>query len=329
MSRLDQTPWIEKYRPSKLDDIILDEHTYKKIKKIIDDREMTNLILPGVPGIGKTTTIKCIARALYGKYADEAVLELNASDDRGIKAVQEKIVTFCKKKMDLNDRGDKDGRIYSEHKLIFLDEADNMTNKAQRLINNLMEKYNKTTRFAFTCNSSSDIIEGIQSRCIILRFYRLRKEQIVSRLEQICELEKIVIDKKGLYVIAELSDGDLRSAINNLQLVYRSYKSITPENIYKVCAKPQPEIIKNIINDCINKNFIEAKNKVFGLKKSGYSESDIILGLIHVLKSDISIQEEIRINYLEKVCYYAYIISKGLSTDIQLIACISSLIKNN
>jgi len=328
MSRLDQTPWIEKYRPSKLNDIILDDHTYKKIKKIIDDRDMTNLILPGVPGIGKTTTIKCIAKALYGKYADEAVLELNASDDRGIKSVQEKIVTFCKKKMDLNDRGDKDGRIYSEHKLIFLDEADNMTNKAQRLINNLMEKYNKTTRFAFTCNSSSDIIEGIQSRCIILRFYRLRKEQIVNRLEQICTFENIPINKKGLFVIADLSDGDLRSAINNLQLVFRSYKDVSPDNIYKVCAKPQPEIIKNIINDCINKNLLEAKNKVFGLKKTGYSESDIILGLIQVLKSDNSIQEDIRINFLEKVCYYAYIISKGLSTDIQLIACISSLIKN-
>ena len=96
-SRYDQTPWIEKYRPSKLEDIILDEHTQKKVKKIIEDKEMTNIILPGVPGIGKTTTIKCISTALYGKYANEAVLELNASDDRGIKSVQEKIVTFCKK----------------------------------------------------------------------------------------------------------------------------------------------------------------------------------------------------------------------------------------
>ena len=327
MSRYDQTPWIEKYRPFKLEDIILYENTQKKIKKIIEDKEMTNLILPGVPGIGKTTTIKCIARALYGKYADEAVLELNASDDRGIKAVQEKIVNFCKKKMDLNDRGGNiDGKKYSEHKLIFLDEADNMTNKAQRLINNLMEKYNKTTRFAFTCNSSSDIIEGIQSRCIILRFYRLRKDQVVFRLEKICELENIIMDKKGLDVIADIADGDLRSAINSLQLVYRSCNTISVENIYKVCSKPQPKIIKSIIEDCIKKDFIEAKNKIFDLKKVGYSESDIILGIIHLLKIDTTIKEEIRISYLEKVCYYAYVISKGLATDIQLISCISSLI---
>jgi len=327
MSRYDMTPWIEKYRPCKLEDIILDEHTIKKIQKIIDDKDMTNLVLPGVPGIGKTTTIKCIARALYGKYADEAVLELNASDDRGIKAVQEKIVTFCKKKMDLNDRGNTDGRVYSEHKLIFLDEADNMTNKAQRLINNLMEKYNKTTRFAFTCNSSSDIIEGIQSRCIILRFYRLKKYQVVDRLKKICTLEKIDVNIKGLEVIAEIADGDMRSAINNLQLVYRSCNEVNIENIYKICSKPQPVIIKTIINSCIDKNFLTAKNKIFELTKAGYSASDIVHGMIHLLKSDTTIKEDIRINYLEKVCYYAYIISKGLSTDIQLIACITTLIE--
>ncbi len=327
-SRFEQTPWIEKYRPSKLEDIILDEHTQKRVKKIIEDREMTNIILPGVPGIGKTTTIKCIATALYGKYANEAVLELNASDDRGIKSVQEKIVTFCKKRMDLNDKDNcLNNKKYAEHKLIFLDEADNMTNKAQRLINNLMEKYHKTTRFAFTCNSSSDIIEGIQSRCIILRFHRLRKEQIVERLKKICEMEQLDINRKSLEILAEISDGDLRSAINNLQLVNRSYTKINTENIYKVCSKPQPEILKTIIDSCIKKDFINSKNIIFNLKKLGYSESDIILGLIQLLKSDNTIKEDIRITYLDKICYYAYLISKGLATDIQLIACISSLIE--
>ena len=328
MSRYDYTPWIEKYRPNNLDDIILDDNTYKKIRKIIEDKEMTNIILPGVPGVGKTTSIKCVARALYGKYADEAVLELNASDDRGIKAVQEKIVNFCKKRMDLNDRDNNNGneKKYSDHKLIFLDEADNMTNKAQRLINNLMEKYNKTTRFAFTCNSSSDIIEGIQSRCIILRFYRLKKEQVIMRLEKICQIENVNINKKGLEVLADISDGDLRAAINNLQLVHRTKSDPKIEDIYIICSKPQPTIIKNIVVDCINKDFIGAKNKIFILKKDGYSESDIILGMIQLLKVDTSIKENIRIDYLDKVCYFAYIISKGLATDIQLVSCLTSLI---
>jgi len=325
MSRYDQIPWIEKYRPSKLEDIILDEHIYKKIKKIIDDKEMPNLILPGVPGIGKTTTIKCIIRALYSHYSNDAVLELNASDDRGIKAVKEKIESFCKKQITFNDNPDKTP-IYCTHKIIFLDEADNMTNKAQRLINNLMEKYHKTTRFAFTCNSSSDIIEGIQSRCIIMRFYRLQKDQIIKRLEQICKLEDITIKFKPLKTIAEIADGDLRCAINNLQLVYRSCDKITVENIYRVCSKPQPEILKNIIKCCIDKEFLPAKNLIFGFKKNGYSESDIVLGLIQLLKSDYEINEDLRIKFMDKLCYYAYIISKGLASDLQLMACIIELI---
>jgi replication factor C subunit 2/4 len=334
----DQMPWIEKYRPTKLEDIILDDHTIKKIRKIIEDKDMPNLILPGVPGIGKTTTIKCIARALYGKYANEAVLELNASDDRGIKSVQEKIVSFCKKKMDLNDRGtNNNNKKYSEHKIIFLDEADNMTNKAQRLINILIEKYQKTTRFAFTCNNSSDIIEGIQSRCIILRFYRLRKEQIITRLTKICEFENVKIDKKSLETLAIISEGDLRTAINNLQLTFRSCQIINPENIYTICSKPQPIALKSIILNCINKDLIGAKTKILELKKIGYSVSDIILGLIYILKIpddnydkfnlDI-INEKIKIQFLEIICHYAYIVSKGLPSDIQLIACVCSLISS-
>ena len=101
-TRFEQTPWIEKYRPYKLEDIILDLHTQKKVKKIIEDKDMTNIILPGVPGIGKTTTIKCIANALYGKYANEAVLELNASDERGIQVVREKIKKFAQRKISKN-----------------------------------------------------------------------------------------------------------------------------------------------------------------------------------------------------------------------------------
>src|ERR1700744_3148564 len=167
-----RTPWIEKYRPKSIYDLILDKKMFDKIKKIIDDKDMPNIIIMGVPGIGKTTTIKCIARGLFGKFVNDAVLELNASDDRGIKAVQETIMNFCKKKLDLNedDNGDQCKIIpkikkYADHKIIILDEADNMTIKAQSQINNLMEKYHKTTRFAFTCNISEDIIESIQSRC--------------------------------------------------------------------------------------------------------------------------------------------------------------------
>ncbi len=327
-------PWIEKYRPMRLENIILDEHVFIKIKKIIEEKNMPNLMLPGVPGIGKTTTIKCIAREFFGKYINEGMLDLNASDDRGKKSVQD-IMDFCKTRMDLNSRDETDKRVYAEHKIIFLDEADNMTTKAQRLINNLMEKYHKTARFVFTCNSSSDIIEGIQSRCIILRYNRLSNEQIILRLQRICQLENISqysITPKTLVAVANIADGDLRMAINNLQLVYRSFNNrtneITQDEVYVVCSKPQPLIIKNIINDCINKDIISSKNNIMNLKKSGFSVADIINGLINFLKIDPDLSPDIRIKYLDIVCRYAYIVSTGLATDVQMIACLCSLVKS-
>ena len=328
-----QIPWIEKYRPTKLENMILDEHIYAKIKKIIEEKNMPNILIPGVPGIGKTTTVKCIAREFYGKYIDEGMLDLNASDDRGKKSVQD-IGDFCKTHMDLNGRDPNDTRKYAEHKLIFLDEADNMTTKAQRLINNMMEKYQKNARFVLTCNSSSDIIEGIQSRCIILRYNRLTNEQIISRLQRICQLENIsqyIITTDTLLHIANIADGDLRMAINNLQLVYRSFGNgkdpVEETDVYTICSKPQPFILKQVLCDCMNNNIINAKNKIIELKRSGFSVSDMILGLISCLKNDNDINMDIKIKYLNIICRYAYIISNGLSTDLQLIACLCSLTK--
>jgi len=126
------TPWIEKYRPVTIEDLVLDEGMFNKIAKILDDKDMPNMIITGVPGVGKTTTISCIAKNLLGKFYGEAVLELNASDDRGIKTVQESIEHFCKKKIYFDDT-------IAQHKIVILDEADNMTIKAQQSIKNLMK----------------------------------------------------------------------------------------------------------------------------------------------------------------------------------------------
>lgn len=337
--RLRDVPWIEKYRPRHIDDLLLEENTLSKIKKFIKDKDMPNLIIPGTPGIGKTTTIKCIARELYGPNAEEAVLELNASDDRGIKAVIDIITNFCTKKMDLNDNLKE--KKYAEHKMIFLDEADNMTETAQLLINNLMDKYHETTRFAFTCNTSSDILEGIQSRCIIMRFFKLKKDFIVERLKYICEKENVkYIDNKddknkenALDTIAVLSQGDLRSAINNLQLVYNAFKLISDENIYNICDKPQPVLIRDILSACLSKNVAKAIDSVNFLKKKGFLEADIILGLFRLLKMNdpiidiLNMQEEKKIKLLEIICNYAVIISKGINTNLQLIACVCEMIK--
>ena len=212
-------------------------------------------IITGVPGIGKTTTILCIAKNLLGKYYNQGVLELNASDDRGIKAVQESIIYFCKKKLEIKD---EDGRTYSRHKIVLLDEADNMTKKAQQLVNNLMSQYHNTTRFAFTCNNSSDIIEAIQSRCIIFRYRRLNNQQLHDKLKFICDKEMITYSEDGLDALVTIAQGDLRQAINNLQLTYNGYEKIVPSNVYKLCDKPHPEIIKDIFMACYKNDIVLA-----------------------------------------------------------------------
>ena len=315
------TPWIEKYRPININDMVLDEITHSKLKKIINEKTMPNIIITGLPGIGKTTTILCLAKNLLEDNFDECVLELNASDERGIKTVQDSIEYFCKKKIDKTN---------IKHKLVLLDEADNMTVKAQQAINNLMENYNTTTRFAFTCNNSCDIIEAIQSRCIILRYSRLKNDKVYNKLKYICEMEKIEFTDDGLNTIVNISQGDLRKAINNLQITYNGYGIINTENVYKLCDKPHPFILQNIFEACYNKDIKTALTYLNDLRNKGYSSSDISLSMINTLKDmDNNVfDEKVKIKYMNEISKSSLIISKGINTPLQLSGCIAALCKN-
>ncbi|ARF12608.1 replication factor C small subunit [Klosneuvirus KNV1] len=316
------TPWIEKYRPVTIEDLVLDEGMFNKIAKILDDKDMPNMIITGVPGVGKTTTISCIAKNLLGKFYGEAVLELNASDDRGIKTVQESIEHFCKKKIYFDDT-------IAQHKIVILDEADNMTIKAQQSIKNLMKNYHDTTRFAFTCNNSSYIIESIQSRCIIFKYSKLTNIQVANRIKKICSIEEIPYTEDGIKTLVETSQGDLRKAINNLQLTYNGYTEITPENVYKLCDKPHPLVIQNIFLACRDKDIKKALELLSDLHNKGYSSSDVSLSMINTLR-DLDkkiLDERTKIRYIEEVSKTCIIISQGVSSQLQLTACICRLYK--
>lgn len=314
-------PWVEKYRPIKTEDILVDQTNAKRINYFKENLCMPNIIIAGETGVGKTTTINCLAKIILKNKYKDCVLELNASDERGIKIVQESMTIFCKKKIDQN----------INHKIILLDEADNLTSKAQQLIATLMEKYSKTTRFAFTCNNSSEIIDSIQSRCTILKYKRLTSEQLEKKIIYICEKENIKWDKEGIDAIILDCKGDLRTAINNLQAVYTTFNDISLENVRKICDKPDPIIIKKIVEYCQKNDINKAVDIIYNLKKKGYSGSDIIQTMVSIIKkkSYVDMNEFLRIKYIENLGKTCMAINKGVDTNLQLYGCIARLCKCN
>ena len=310
--------WIEKYRPLRVDDIMADKNIITEINSIIKHKDIPNMILTGTPGVGKTTTLLCISHTLYGNYMNQCVLELNASDDRGIKSINTDVYNFCN--FMISYKKEDEGK-YCKHKLIIFDEADNMTDKALPLISNLMDSYQDKVRFAFTCNSSSKIIESIQSRCKILRFMRIEKSLLTKRLKYICEQEKLEYKKSGLDEIANVSNGDMRNAINLLELTKNRFNKITSSNVYSACDIPQPILIKEILVDCLNNNLRDGLDKIYKLKENGFSINDIIFNILNILKSNVAddIKEEDKMKIMDNCSKSMYMMSKTKESDIQLI----------
>lgn len=324
--RYEQLPWIEKYRPKKVDDLVLDKSLKSRIVQFSKDNSLPNLIFTGPPGIGKTSTIRCLAKTLYGEYTKDGVLEINASDG-GIKSMQKDLVGFCKTKI-LYKKDDKDK--HPPFKLVILDEADNMDDdRVQPQINSIMESYKDDVRFAFTCNTSSNIIESIQSRCLILMFTRLTPILTSKRLTDIANMEGLKYDAKALNQISELAHGDMRSAVNMLQLVFNKHGSIKLDFISELCDLPQQVIIRKMFDSVIKNDLHTAFKIMFELKNNGYSGSDIALGMIYAIKSDVckDIEEGLKIKLMGCITNASYRISKGTDSMLQLFSCLTDMVK--
>jgi replication factor C subunit 2/4 len=311
-------PWIEKYRPILLDDIVGNEETINRLKVFAEDGNLPNLIISGPPGTGKTTSILCLARQLLGSnvYKD-AVLEMNASNDRGIEVVRNKIKMFAQKKVTL-EKG--------KHKIIILDEADSMTDGAQQALRRIMEIYSSTTRFCLACNNSEKIIEPIQSRCAILRYIKLNDKQILKRLLEISELENLSYTDDGLEAIIFTAQGDMRQAINNLQSTHNGFGHINSENVFKVCDEPHPILIKQMLNSCIEQNLDEAMKTLKHLWKLGYSADDIINVIFRVCKT-ADMAEYIKLEYIRLIGLAHTRIAQGLNSLLQLNALLAKFSK--
>lgn len=312
-------PWILQFKPQKLDDIILNSIIKNKFNDLIKNKKLKNIILSGIHGCGKTLLVSCLAKSLYGNKIDNGMLVINGSDERGIKIVDSTISNFCKKKSDIGK---------NKHKLILVDEADKISSKTHQLINTFMETYKHNTKFIFTCNNTTGIIEGIQSKCIQINMPKIPEEDTINKLIEICSIVKIKYDSETLRSIYIICQGDLRKAINILQLVFVSYGEIINNNVYEIIDKPHPETMKELILTANNKDLTSCIKQINDLIKKGFSPSDIILGMFYTIRYFITneMSEERKIKFLNSISQEAIVICRGISSDMQLVASICDLI---
>lgn len=272
VKQMDDLPLVEKYRPQKLDDIIGNTNQIIFFKKFIESGNIPNLLLNGEPGGGKTSAVIALAKEYLGDLYADYCMDLNASDERGIDVVRSKIKIFSQRKSCCN-----------KFKIIILDESDNMTNPAQLALKRIMDQYEDTTRFFFTCNSIENIISSIQSKCKIMYFGRIEQKDIICRLDEICKSENLNIDREALLGIIELSSNkmDVREMLNKIELIKANYgeELITKQQIYYLCDKPSPIIIREFIEEFLKKNLRQCIILIHKLKDDGYQSSDICITL--------------------------------------------------
>lgn len=243
-------PWVDKYRPSKLSDVVHQDEVITMLKNTLTTGVLPHTLFYGPPGTGKTSVILAIAMELFGphKYG-ERVIELNASDERGINIVRNKIVSFAKSSI-----GSPDPNYPSPpYKIIILDEADAMTTEAQSALRKVIEEYSSITRFCFICNYINQIIQPIISRCVKFRFKPLNKESMFEKLNHIIKRERMVLDNNVVDKIIEISFGDLRKAIMLLQNIkyIEKHNKISVDDIIEISGNIPSIVMEKINNVCI------------------------------------------------------------------------------
>ncbi len=264
-----------------------------------------------------------LAKELLGEIFKSATLELNASDDRGIDSVRDKIKSFAAQFINLPER---------RHKIIILDEVDSMTQSAQQALRVIMSDYSNSTRFALACNDSTKIIEPIQSRCSILRFAKIKPEETDERLRVVIKQENVEAQEDGIKALIETSDGDMRYALNNLQSTVVGFKQVTRDNVYKIVDVPRPEILKKIMELISKGCFYEALDDIDMLATEGYNTYDIVNTISKVVQNNENIEEEVRLDILMEISATKIKIFEGVNSINQIygmLANISKLIKNS
>ena len=310
--------WVEKYRHFRLDDIINQKEIVESLKNLMKEpAEMPHLLFTGPAGVGKTTTALCMSRQLLGEDWKRDTLELNASDERGIKMVRERVKEFAAViKIRTTERDERKFRI------IILDEADEMTSEAQTALRRIIEDSSETTRFVIICNYLSQIIEPIQSRCAIFRFKRIEKETVEDHLKWLCKKEGIKYDDKAISQIFDSTNGDLRHSINILQSASVT-GSISVSNVLASLGLTGKSKVNDIIKLAMSGKFNDARIKLLELTAVyGMSEFDF---LKYAYEAVYSLKLAHPEDFASLIAEYDYRLTHGSHPDIQLTAFLAQL----
>jgi replication factor C small subunit len=313
--------WIEKYRPRTLDEVADQVESVEGIKALLmTPATMPHLLFSGPPGTGKSTVALCIARHLMGDNLRRLVLELNASDERGIGVVRERVKGFSQV-IQTAPSGVQYG-------LVILDECDEMTRDAQTALRRIMETSSRTCRFILICNYQSGIIEPIQSRCSIFRFKLLEEKDAVTCLMRICKLEHVVADENAVKRIIELSEGDLRSAINYLQVAATSSKSgkLDLAQLARISPESEGESVREMLKSAVQGDFVKARDMMYTLLgKRGMSGREIIRTANREIVRLGELERTKQVEAVRIIGEYDFRLSQGANEDVQLSAMLAQI----
>ena len=314
--------WVEKYRPKTLDDVVGLKDIIESLKAFMKNpKTMPHLMLAGIPGTGKTTIALAIAHELYGANWRNFTLELNASDERGIDTVRDRIKDFS--------RYSRSGFGDIPFALIILDECDQMTGPAQTALRRIMETSSRTSRFILICNQSSKIIEPIQSRCAIFRFSRLDKQAMKEHLQCIAKKENVTLQPEAAERIVDYSEGDLRHAINALQTA-SAYKEgcVDEKTVSLVIGEASPMQVQKMIRKALYGDFIEARKTMYEIMGSfGFSGNEIIRQVQREIFKMSDLTPEQKADLSNIIGEYDYRLTQGANSDIQLSALLAQFAK--
>jgi replication factor C small subunit len=306
--------WIEKYRPRRLDDIVGQDTITERLQSYVDRDDLSHMLFSGPAGVGKTTSSIAIARELYGEDWEENFLELNASDERGIDVVRDRIKSFARTSFGGHD-----------YRIIFLDEADALTSDAQSALRRTMEQFSNNVRFILSCNYSSQIIDPIQSRCAVFRFSPLGDEAVAEETRHIAGQEGIEVTEDGMDALVYAADGDMRKAINALQAASVTGGVVDEAAVYAITSTARPEEIREMVQQAIDGDFTAARSTLDRLlTDEGIAGGDVI-DQMHRAIWEFDLEEEAAVRLLDRIGETEYRITRGANERIQLEALLASL----